>query len=123
MNKNSLTFDQLPDYIFELGRKVDSLISLFSAKEAVPQSDEIGGLSLFCEVTGLSEARGYALVSQRKVPHAKRGNRLYFTRTDLLNWIAAGNRPTSGEEADKLPFGPARCDPASRRQQSIRTTK
>lgn len=59
--------------------------------------DETGGLALAREVTGLSNARIYALVSARAIPHAKRGNRLFFNRTELLTWIKQGSRAVEGQ--------------------------
>ena len=53
---------------------------------------EVGGMTLAQEITRLSESRIYALVSARQIPHSKRGNKLYFNRTELLAWVAAGNR-------------------------------
>ena len=52
----------------------------------------IGGIELAQEVTRLSKPRIYALVSERGIPHAKRGNKLYFNRADLLAWINNGRR-------------------------------
>jgi hypothetical protein len=56
------------------------------------KESELGGIELAQEVTRLSKARLYALVAARQIPHAKRGNKLYFTRADLQVWIAAGRR-------------------------------
>lgn len=56
---------------------------------------ETGGVELAQEVTRLSKARLYALVSARQIPHAKRGNKLYFTRSELQAWITAGKCTTS----------------------------
>lgn len=53
---------------------------------------EVGGLSLAQEITRLSKARIYALVSAREIPHSKRGNKLYFNRAELLAWVNAGKR-------------------------------
>jgi hypothetical protein len=53
---------------------------------------EIGGIGLAQEVTRLSKARIYALVSARDIPHSKRGNKLYFNRAELLEWVSAGKR-------------------------------
>ena len=55
-------------------------------------TDEIGGIELARQVTRLSAARIYTLVSERKLPHKKRGNRLTFRRSELLNWLDEGNR-------------------------------
>lgn len=53
---------------------------------------EIGGMELAQEITRLSKSRLYVLVSARQIPHAKRGNKLYFIRAELQAWIAAGRR-------------------------------
>ena len=53
---------------------------------------EIGGMDLARELTRLSTARIYTLVSEGKIPVSKRGNRLTFNRFDLLDWINQGKR-------------------------------
>ena len=63
-----------------------------------PAAPEVGGIELAREVTRLSKPRLYALVSAREIPHAKRGNKLYFNRAELLAWVAAGKR---GEGSEK----------------------
>jgi excisionase family DNA binding protein len=77
-----------------LSRIEDLLIELTKHLRGSPSAaaDEIGGIELAQEVTRLSKARLYALVAARHIPHAKRGNKLYFTRADLQAWIAAGRR-------------------------------
>jgi hypothetical protein len=59
---------------------------------------ELGGIELAQEITRLSKARLYALVSARQIPHAKRGNKLYFTRAELQAWITAGRRITPEQQ-------------------------
>ena len=56
--------------------------------------DEVGGVELARQVTRLSAARIYTLVSERKLPHKKRGNRLSFSRLELMAWLDEGNRET-----------------------------
>jgi excisionase family DNA binding protein len=46
------------------------------------------------EILGLSESRVYTLCSTKKIPHIKRGNRLYFSRQELLEWLKAGKVDT-----------------------------
>jgi len=55
-------------------------------------TNEVGGIELARQVTRLSAARIYTLVSERAIPHKKRGNRLYFNRAELLSWVERGNR-------------------------------
>jgi homoserine kinase len=55
-------------------------------------ASEVGGIILAQEITRLSKARIYALVSARDIPHSKRSNKLYFNRAELLEWVSAGKR-------------------------------
>ena len=63
------------------------------------ETDEIGGIDLAIELTGLAKPTIYSLCSERKIPHSKQGKRLYFSRQDLLEWIKNGKRKTQNEIA------------------------
>jgi hypothetical protein len=79
---------------------IEELLSrlLLQRSDATPIS-EVGGIELAREITRLSKARIYALVSAREIPHSKRGNKLYFNRAELLNWVANGKRATTSDAA------------------------
>ena len=65
--------------------------------QPVPLSNnEIGGIDLAEKITRLSKPRIYALVSQRAIPHKKKGNRLTFSRSELIEWLEEGNRAQKG---------------------------
>ncbi len=34
----------------------------------------------------------YTLTSRRQIPHIKKGNRLYFLRSELIAWLLQGRR-------------------------------
>lgn len=65
------------------------------------EQDTIGGIELAIEITGLAKPTIYGLVSKRKIPHSKQGKRLYFSRRELLEWLAAGKRKTNAEIASE----------------------
>jgi hypothetical protein len=99
MNNNPFTSidDQL--------RKLESLtveVLQCIAQLSAP-SPEIGGIELAQQITRLSKPRIYALVSARQIPHSKRGNKLYFSRTNLLEWIDQGNRRGKAETSYEFP--------------------
>jgi hypothetical protein len=71
-----------------------SLETLQHLRGASKPAEEIGGIELAQEITRLSKARIYALVSAGQIPNSKRGNKLYFSRTDLLAWVSQGKRGT-----------------------------
>ena len=82
-------FESLDARLVSLESKLDRLLSGQSTSASAP---EVGGIELAQQVTRLSKARLYALVSAREIPHAKRGNKLYFNRAELLAWVAEGKR-------------------------------
>lgn len=72
------------------------LQELRQQRNSEPVTDEVGGIELARQVTRLSAARIYTLVSKRLIPHKKRGNRLTFKRAELLAWLDEGDRETVG---------------------------
>src|SRR5205085_11600024 len=59
--------------------------------------DEIGGIELAEKITGLKVPTIYGLVADSKIPHMKRGKKLYFSKNELLGWIRQGRRKTQEE--------------------------
>jgi excisionase family DNA binding protein len=75
---------------------------------AQSESDEIGGITLALEITGLAKPTIYGLVAQSKIPCMKRGKKLYFSRKELTEWIKEGKRKTVADieaEADSYLSG------------------
>src|SRR5215204_3524419 len=77
----------------------EELETFFSVRGLSNQSeaDQIGSIELAIELTGLAKPTIYGLVSERKIPHSKRGKRLYFSRHELLEWLKQGNCKTQAE--------------------------
>ena len=49
------------------------------------------------KITGLAKATIYSKMSRREIPGYRRGNRLFFYRSELLQWIRTGKRKTKDE--------------------------
>ena len=62
-------------------------------------ADEIGGVDLAMQVTGLARRSIYKATHFRTIPHRRVGGRLYFRRSELEQWIDAGRRKTVTETA------------------------
>jgi predicted DNA-binding transcriptional regulator AlpA len=92
-----------------LEAKLDALTldvrTLKSRTHEAQPADEIGGIDLWCEVTGLSESTGYKKVHFRQVPHFKKAGRLYFRRSELEAWLDDGRRPMASEIAEERMTG------------------
>lgn len=83
-------FENLDIRLACMESKLDKLLDQLPANPSA--APETGGIELAQQITRLSKARIYALVSARELPHSKRGNRLFFSRLDLLAWVNAGKR-------------------------------
>ena len=95
-NESNLSFDQLPKAVGELLGKVDYLISrLENLKNADNASDreqenQMMTLDEACRFIGKKRSTMYTLTSERRIPFRKRGNKLYFFKKELLEWIESG---------------------------------
>jgi excisionase family DNA binding protein len=80
----------------------EELESYFAEKPAGNEKsslDEIGGVDLAIQITGLAKPTIYSLVHGRSIPHSKRGKKLYFSRQELTDWLKQGKRKTQAEVA------------------------
>jgi predicted DNA-binding transcriptional regulator AlpA len=83
-------FDEITE---RLNRIEDCLLSLKSApKPEDVHLIDIGNIQIAVDETGLSSHSIYRLVCERRIPHFKKGGRLYFSRKAVRNWIEEGRR-------------------------------
>lgn len=76
-----------------VGEALQSFFSQNQFNRCEPE-DVIGGVELAEEITGLKQSTIYSLISQRRIPHFKRGKKVYFSREDLTAWLRSGERKT-----------------------------
>ena len=94
--QNNLSFDQLPKAVGELLAKVDYVISRLDATKdtynasASEQENQMMTLDEACRFIGKKRSTMYSLTSERRIPFRKRGNKLYFFKKELLEWIQSG---------------------------------
>ncbi|MBP6002213.1 MAG: helix-turn-helix domain-containing protein [Pyrinomonadaceae bacterium] len=94
---DAITFTQLSSP--EIRKLVREELECFFADKVHQKidKDELGGIGLAMEVTGLAKATIYSHVSRRSIPHKKRGKFLYFSKSELIDWINGGRRKTHEE--------------------------
>lgn len=49
------------------------------------------------QFTGISKAQLYRLTSEKRIPHYKKNNKLYFRKTELENWMLQNKVETIDE--------------------------
>ena len=110
---NNLSFDQLPKAVGELLTKVDYVISrLDEKKEAdgsspTPDDDQMMTMEEACLFIGKKRSTMYSLTSERRIPYRKRGNKLYFFKKELIEWIQSGgayDKPYTLSEQEQAEF-------------------
>jgi excisionase family DNA binding protein len=104
-----LTFDQLPRAISELLEKVSKIEDILSHDH----HDETDVDSLFSikqasAFLNLSISTIYGKVCRREIPVSKQGKKLYFNKTELLEWIRSGRKSTLAEIANTVNLIPRR---------------
>ena len=76
----------------EIAQRLDRLETLtaLSAKNVLDINDT-------AELTGYSVKYLRLLIAKREIPHYRRGNRLFFCRAEVENWMMAQRIPSNEE--------------------------
>ena len=100
---------EINPFIQPIIERLDSIESMLqviqqdriSALENSPALSKIMSLTEFCQYAGLSRQTAYKLTSAQKVPHSKRGKRLYFDREKVDSWLLENQVTTRSEIQEK----------------------
>jgi predicted DNA-binding transcriptional regulator AlpA len=98
----ALKFEQLPSIIADLKNEVKEMKALLLQK-AETQLESNNPLSIkdVGELTNLSVPTLYGYCQRNEIPYQKKGNRLYFFKSEIIDWIKTGKQKTLKElEAD-----------------------
>ncbi|MDR6919481.1 helix-turn-helix domain-containing protein [Chryseobacterium sp. 2987] len=87
------TFEQIPSILKRIENRLDKVEQMLSVRiqKEFPEEDFIGAKEA-CRILKLSLPTLYSKVCQREVPFYKKGNRLHFSKAELLNWIQEGKK-------------------------------
>ena len=90
---DKITFDNLPEAITELHKKIDRLLSQTQATEQ-PEADKLLTIQEFIDYLPEHPAKQtvYGWVNDRLVPFEKYGKRLYFRKSDIDLWLSKGRQ-------------------------------
>ena len=97
-----LKFENLPNAVAELQKGQSEILALLSNKaEPQPEIETPIQLDEVVPITGLTKPTLYGYVQRNKIPYHKKGNRLYFFKSEIIDWIKTGKQKTLKElEAD-----------------------
>ena len=69
--------------------------------------DQMMTLDEACQFIGKKRSTMYSLTSERRIPYRKRGNKLYFFKKELVEWIQSGgayDKPYTLSEQEQAEF-------------------
>jgi len=98
--EDELTFDQLPKAINMLTKEVSDLKRLLMEKQEqtlADQPEQLLTIQAAAEFLSLSVPTMYSKVSKGELPVMKRSKRLYFSRTELLEYLKEGRKKSNAE--------------------------
>jgi len=96
----NLTFNDLPQAVTMLTKEVSELKRLLIEKqEQLPttQPEKLLTIQEAAEFLNLTVPTMYSKVSKKELPVMKRSKRLYFSRTELLNYLKDGRKKSNAE--------------------------
>ena len=94
----TLTFENLPSAVAELRNDLSELKNLI-LKRVEPQHQPDNPLNIkeVSQLTGLTVPTLYGYCQRNEIPYSKKGNRLYFFKSEILLWIQSGKQKTLKE--------------------------
>ena len=89
-----LSMDELRQMVQEEVKKV---FQEFLESENIKLREEIMDADSTAQFLGVSKSYLYKLTSSMEIPRLKRGKRLYFKRSELIEWLSEGKQKTMKE--------------------------
>ena len=90
---DKITFDNQPEAITELHRKIDRLLTQARATEQ-PEADKLLSIQEFIDYLPEHPAKQtvYGWINDRRVPYEKHGKRVYFRVSAVDTWLNNGRQ-------------------------------
>lgn len=102
--EDSLTFDQLPQAVAMLTKEVSELKEFLlqkSNQQATPPAEQLLTVQEAADFLNLSVATVYSKVCKGELPVMKRGKKLHFSNTELMQYLKDGRKLTNSEIVTK----------------------
>lgn len=100
------TFEQLPQVVAELQKSFERIEALLLQKVEFQSDIETPvNINVVSDLTELSLPTLYGYVRRNEIPFYKKGNRLKFFKSEIIDWIKTGKQKTTKEveaEADEF---------------------
>jgi excisionase family DNA binding protein len=85
-----VNFDSLPQVVQELNSKIDNITMLLQSAKPKDKQDDLLVIKEAAKFLNLSVPTLYSKVSKKEMPYMKQGKRLYFSKSELVDYIKSG---------------------------------
>ena len=92
MEQRIVTNEDLYSVITTLVQKVESLESSIQDIKNTSDKDKLLDIEELAEFLGKSKVTVYRLKHDKKIPYIKQGNRIYFLKKDVMEWLKSNRR-------------------------------
>lgn len=98
-------FEELQARLIRVETLLYDVLTIIAPTQALDEKERLGGIELAVQVTGLAKSTIYNLASEGRIPHMKRGKKLYFCYSELDNWIRESKQALQDTKTptDQLP--------------------
>jgi len=92
-----INYNNLPQSIQYLLDRIEYVVRILEKLNFSEEKPEMMTIEECSDLISLSKHSIYSLCSKRKLPHIKKGRRLYFEREKILEYLLSGRRQTKTE--------------------------
>lgn len=99
-----ITFEQLPNAVGQIFNKLERLEQLLRNQNTtvIEQPEKLLSIQEAADFLNLKVPTIYTKVSRGELPVMKRSNRLYFSQSELLEYLKTGRKKTNDEIAKEV---------------------
>tara|TARA_R110002096_G_scaffold65984_1_gene160461 strand:+ start:1038 stop:1394 length:357 start_codon:yes stop_codon:yes gene_type:complete len=95
LEEKVLKLEDVPNGVVEILKGQSKILDLLLNKvETQPEPDNPLNIDEVATLTGYTKPTLYSYCQKNIIPHNKKNGRLFFFRTDIINWIKQGKSKT-----------------------------
>jgi DNA binding domain, excisionase family len=102
---SSLSLDEIASQVAE---KVYTLQQRNNDQKEEIKEDEFLTIGQASKLLNLAKPTIYTLTCKNTIPFIKKGKKLYFKKSDLIEWLNSGRRLTKNEIEEEVKSSPSR---------------
>jgi predicted DNA-binding transcriptional regulator AlpA len=95
--QNQPTFNDVPVFLANIDEKLGIIVEWIQSGASQQDPHAILTIDEAVAFTGYSKSAIHSATSKDTIPHFKRGNKLFFFKDELVEWLKSDNRPKRGK--------------------------